>query len=53
MVIHDLVGERRVAGGISCVIDVLAGVQGDEYVLGESSQFRLFHLLPESPCCLF
>ena len=52
--IHDLVDEREAAGGVSnCLTGILAGVQDDECVLGESSQFRHFHFLPESPCSLF
>ena len=54
VMIHDLVGEREVAGVVSsCVTGVLAEVQDDECVLGESSQFHPFHFLPESPCHLF
>ena len=54
MGIHDIVGECDVAREVSSyVTGVLAGVQGNECVLGEFSQFRPFHFLSESLCCLF
>ena len=47
-VIHDLVGECEVARAVSsCMTGVLARVQGDECVRGESCQFHPFCFLPE------
>ena len=53
-VIHDFAGECKVAERVnSRKTGVLADVKGDGCELGESSQFRPFHLLLESPCHLF